>query len=90
MFSDAEGTIPVLTADTTDGFAFTVDVNLDGTTTVSNFSSQTDIGPETGVAPEPSSLALTGGGHCLFGDIALPPTTKPRLLTLTFAVSRGN
>ncbi len=36
MFSDAAGTIPALTADTTDGFAFTVDVNLDGTTNVTN------------------------------------------------------
>jgi len=40
MFSDAAGTIPALTTDTTDGFAFTVDVNLDGTTTVTNFSSR--------------------------------------------------
>jgi hypothetical protein len=31
MFSDAAGTIPVLTSDTTDGFAFTVGLNLDGT-----------------------------------------------------------
>src|SRR5271166_2994166 len=38
MFSDATGTTPVLTANTTEGFAFTVDVNLDGTTTVTNFS----------------------------------------------------
>ena len=34
MFSDAAGTIPVLTSDTTHGFAFTVNVNLDGTTKV--------------------------------------------------------
>ena len=33
MFSDSAGTVPVLTSDTTDGFAFTVNVNLDGTTT---------------------------------------------------------
>src|SRR5579863_728381 len=34
MFSNAAGTVPTLTSDTTDGFAFTVNVNLDGTTTV--------------------------------------------------------
>ena len=32
MFSDAAGTIPTLTADTINGFAATVEVNLDGTT----------------------------------------------------------
>lgn len=63
MFSDAAGTIPALTTDTVDGFAFTVDVNLDGTTTVSNFSSQTTVEPATSpvsAVPEPSSLALLG------------------------------
>src|SRR5271157_5217825 len=30
MFSDAAGTMPVLTSDTVNWFAFTVDVNLDG------------------------------------------------------------
>jgi hypothetical protein len=34
MFFDPAGTVPVLTITTTDGFAFTVDVNLDGTTTI--------------------------------------------------------
>ena len=57
MFSDAAGTIPALTTDVTNGFASTVDVNPDGTTTVTNFSSQTTISPVSGV-PEPSSLAL--------------------------------
>jgi hypothetical protein len=60
MFSDAAGTVPALTSDTTDGFAFTVDVNLDGTTTVSNFSSQTAVVPETGGVPEPSTFFLLG------------------------------
>ena len=59
MFSDAAGTIPALTTDTADGFAFTVDVNLDGTTTVTNSSTQTTIvqagGPST---PEPGTLPL--------------------------------
>ena len=62
MFSNAAGTIPALT---TDGFAFKVDVNLDGTTTVTNFSSQTTIG----VVPEPSTLALLGTAIVLLGTL---------------------
>ncbi len=53
MFSDLAGTMPVLTIDTTDGFAFTIDVNLDGSTTVTNFSTQTMVSPETGTQPPP-------------------------------------
>jgi hypothetical protein len=48
MFSDAAGTIPVLTTDTVNGFAVTVDVNLDGTTTLTNFVA----------TPEPGSFVL--------------------------------
>lgn len=58
MFSDAAGTIPALTTDTTNGFAFTIDVNLDGTTTVTNSSTQTTIVPATPAVPEPSTLPL--------------------------------
>src|SRR5271167_1869180 len=60
MFSDAAGTIPALTTDTIDGFAFTVDVNLDGTTTVTDLSSQTEVGlaATATTIPEPSGLAL--------------------------------
>ena len=65
MFSNAAGTIPALTTDTTDGFAFKVDVNLDGTTTVTNFASQTTIG----VVPEPSTLALLGTAIVLLGTL---------------------
>lgn len=67
MFSDAAGTQPALTSDTTDGFALTVGVNLDGSTTVSNFSSETAIsaaGGSTSV-PEPDGLALAGAGFAL-------------------------
>jgi hypothetical protein len=60
MFSDALGTVPTLTSDTAEGFAFTVDVNLDGTTTVNNFSSQTSVQPAGAAVPEPSSMALLG------------------------------
>jgi hypothetical protein len=56
MFSDAAGTIPALTTDTIDGFASLVNINLDGTTTVTNYST------ETTVVPEPASLLLLGTG----------------------------
>jgi hypothetical protein len=55
MFSGAAGTIPVLTTDTTNGFAFTVDVNLNGTTTVTNFWAQTTVVPITPAIPEPGT-----------------------------------
>jgi hypothetical protein len=57
MFSDSAGTIPVLTTDTTQGFASTIDVNLDGSTTVTNFSTQT----ATSTVPEPGGLVLLLG-----------------------------
>jgi hypothetical protein len=65
MFSDAAGVTPTLTSNTTDGFAFTVDVNLDGSTTVTNYSTQTSVTPETGLpgpgsgVPEPGTLGLS-------------------------------
>ena len=65
MFSDVLGTIPALTSDTTDGFAFTAAVNLDGTTTVDDSSSQTTIVAETGpsaATPEPNSFILLVSG----------------------------
>jgi hypothetical protein len=63
MFSDAAGTIPVLTSDTTDGFAFTVDVNLDGTTTVTNYSAQTTVLKATASpVPEPCTMLFFGSG----------------------------
>jgi len=56
MFSDAGGTMPVLTTDTTDGFAITLDVNLDGSVTPTLFSSQTTLVPAA--VPEPASMLL--------------------------------
>jgi hypothetical protein len=58
MFSDAAGTIPALTSNVADGFAFTEDVNLDGSTTVTNFSSQTSIGSAASSVPEPATFVL--------------------------------
>ena len=67
MFSDPSGTTPILTSDTTDGFAFLVNVNLDGTTTVSNFSTATTVTPVSTV-PLPASALLFGSGLAgLFG-----------------------
>jgi hypothetical protein len=71
MFSDPAGTIPALSTDMTDGFAFTVDVNLDGTTTVTDFSSQTGVVAATSAVPEPSSLALLGAVIALWGVLPL-------------------
>jgi hypothetical protein len=63
MFSDAAGTMPTLTTNTTEGFAFTIDVNLDGTTTVTNFSAQTTVVPATTpIIPEPNTLLLMAVG----------------------------
>ena len=69
MFSDAAGTVPVLTTDMADGFAFTVNVNLNGTTTVTDFSAQTTIVPVTSGTPEPSYLLLVGAS--LVGSFVL-------------------
>src|SRR5271157_105570 len=68
MFSDPAGTIPVLTTDTVNGFAFTVDVNLDGTSTVTNFSPETSIVAVSAV-PEPSSVVLLGSALASFGKL---------------------
>lgn len=54
MFSDAAGTLPVLTTDTTNGFAVTIDVNLDGSTSLTNSSTETT----SSIVPEPATLLL--------------------------------
>jgi hypothetical protein len=73
MFFDPAGTSPVLTSDTTGGFAFTADVNLDGTTTISNYSTATTVSP-LNEAPEPNSLLLFGAA---LGSFGLWQTRKP-------------
>jgi hypothetical protein len=57
MYSDPSGVNPVLTSDSINGFAFTTGVNLDGTVTPTNYSSQTNIGSPSPV-PEPSPIML--------------------------------
>jgi len=64
MFSDPAGTAPLLTNNLTDGFALTVNVNLDGTTTLTNFSSET-----TAVVPKPSTVVLIGTAIALMGAV---------------------
>ncbi|HTB91652.1 MAG TPA: NF038129 family PEP-CTERM protein [Candidatus Sulfotelmatobacter sp.] len=62
LFSDPAGTVPVLTSDTVNGFAALVNVNLDGSTTLTNNSSQLAISTPTTPAPEPGSLLLLASG----------------------------
>ncbi len=52
MFSDAAGTIPALTTDVADGFAYLVNVNLDGSTTATSYLANSVA------APEPTTWAL--------------------------------
>src|ERR1700680_393968 len=71
MFSDAGGTVPALTSDTANGFAFTTDVNLDGTTTALKFSRQTSILPEGAAVPEPASFGLAAAALIILALKAL-------------------
>jgi hypothetical protein len=80
MFSDAAGTMPALTTDTTDGFAFTVGVNLDGSTTVNNFSCQTSVQPAPSGTPEPGSLALFGTALLWLGALRFRQQRRRRLV----------
>jgi hypothetical protein len=57
MFSDPGGSSPVLTNDTADGFAFTINVNLDGATRINGFS------PFTNYSPAPLVAAVLPGSR---------------------------
>jgi hypothetical protein len=61
MFSDAAGTVPTLTTDTVNGFAFTTNVNLDGTTTPATPSAETTVTS----TPEPGTVGLMAIGCSL-------------------------
>jgi hypothetical protein len=62
LFSDSAGTDPALTSNTTEGFAFTVEVNLSGSTTVTDYSAEITVVPQTSTVPEPGNVALIGLG----------------------------
>jgi len=62
MFSDAAGTTPALTVNP-NGFAITIDVNLDGSTTLTNDSAQTTAALLA--TPEPGAFLLLGSGLML-------------------------
>jgi hypothetical protein len=59
MFSDPGATTPALTSDLVDGIALTVLVNLDGSTSLTNFSSETSVEAGASAVPEPGSFAVT-------------------------------
>jgi hypothetical protein len=61
MFSDAAGTMPVLTTDP-GGTAATVDINLDGSTTPTNSSAQLTITNPSAPVPEPASFFMLAAG----------------------------
>jgi len=92
MFSDTAGTMPALTTDALNGFAFKVDVNLDGTTTVTDFSSQTAVHNTSSITATPilsppalAALALLLGG---MGALAARQSTRgiPKTLALVALV----
>ncbi|MGA2350301.1 MAG: NF038129 family PEP-CTERM protein [Terracidiphilus sp.] len=71
MFSDAAGTVPVLTSDTIDGFAFIVNINPNGSTSLSNFSAETNAEPPTSATPEPGSLLFLTTGLVILAFTSL-------------------
>ncbi|MGD0299390.1 MAG: NF038129 family PEP-CTERM protein [Bryobacteraceae bacterium] len=57
MFSDPLGATPAFTSDLVDGIALTVLVNLDGSSALTNFSSETSVEAAASAVPEPGGLA---------------------------------
>jgi hypothetical protein len=57
MFSDPLGATPAFTSDLVDGIALTVLVNLDGSSALTNLSSETSVEAAASAVPEPGGLA---------------------------------
>src|ERR1035438_911390 len=57
MYSDPEGATPALTSDLVDGIALAINVNLDGSTTLTNSSAETSVQACGVTVPEPGGLA---------------------------------
>jgi len=64
LFSDLNGTVPVLSSDTTTGIGIEFDINTNGSVAVTN-----NIQGATVTVPEPGSIALLGSG--LLGLVAI-------------------
>jgi hypothetical protein len=58
MFSDPAGATPALTSDEIDGIALVVSVNLDGSTNLTNFSSETNVEAVVSPVPEPAGSTM--------------------------------
>lgn len=58
MFSDPFGTTPALTSDLVDGIALTILVNLDGSTNLTDFSSETSGESLVSPVPEPAGSTI--------------------------------
>jgi len=71
MFSDAAGAIPVLTSDP-GGFAFELDINLNGTSAATSSSSATSVQ----AIPEPGGLPLMAAAFVCFECVRLRRRTS--------------
>jgi len=83
MYSDAAGTIPALTTDTTDGFAFTVGVNLRWVNHREQFlvANQRSAGNQWD--PGAEQLGSVRNGARLVGSVTFPATATAGHSSLT-------
>jgi len=90
IFSDAAGTMPALTSDTTNGFGFIVNVNLDGSTTVIDNETAfaaIQILPVLAVTPSASTIAP---GEALNTTVAVNGGTAQPTPTGSVTLSSGS